>query len=87
MNTVGVVFLILIIILLASVVGWVLFTRWRAQRLGVSPATFLFCYHRDEDALLWQTILPSIARGSGRSTSSAISPRGPSSVPMRSAQN
>ncbi|KAK3353610.1 hypothetical protein B0T25DRAFT_217802 [Lasiosphaeria hispida] len=37
MNTAGVVFLVLFLLLVAAGVGWVFFTRIRAQRLGLPP--------------------------------------------------
>ncbi|TPX18914.1 uncharacterized protein E0L32_011392 [Thyridium curvatum] len=38
MNTAGVIILVLVLFLVGGAVGWVLFTRWRAQRLGVSSS-------------------------------------------------
>ncbi len=40
MNTAGVIVIIVILLLVAAAIGWVVFTRMRAARLGVS--SFLF---------------------------------------------
>ena len=44
MNTAGAVVLALVLLLLAAGVGWVIFTRVRAARLGVCTHTPLPCH-------------------------------------------
>ncbi|KAK3939800.1 hypothetical protein QBC46DRAFT_262413 [Diplogelasinospora grovesii] len=41
MNTAGVVILVLFLLLIAAGVGWIVFTRLRAQRLGLPPPSLL----------------------------------------------
>jgi len=36
MNTAATIVVVLIVLLIAAAIGWIVFTRWRAQRLGVS---------------------------------------------------
>lgn len=47
MKTAGVIVLIIVIVLLAGGVGWVIHTRMRAQRLGVSylPGPAIHAHH------------------------------------------
>jgi len=41
MNTVGTIILVIFVLLIAAAVGWVVFSHWRARRLGLPPPSLI----------------------------------------------